>query len=167
MPINLMAVTGHRPDKLNYEYNMDGSCSTWVKDQLRHLIEIYQPGKLISGMAIGVDMIFAELGIELGIPVEAAIPFLGQESKWQRHQQERYNHILSSQLVTTHIVCDGGYSPWKMQKRNEYMVDQVCAFPPSLLAAVWNGTKGGTANCVKYALKVKAPVKHIDLRKFI
>jgi uncharacterized phage-like protein YoqJ len=33
-----------------------------------------------------------------------------------------------------------------MQKRNEYMVDKC-----DKLLAVWNGTTGGTHNCIKYA----------------
>ncbi|PAD70641.1 hypothetical protein CHH83_02225 [Bacillus sp. 7586-K] len=35
-----------------------------------------------------------------------------------------------------------------MQKRNEWMVDNS-----DYVIAVWDGTKGGTGNCVKYAQK--------------
>ena len=35
-----------------------------------------------------------------------------------------------------------------MQKRNEYMVDLA-----DKVIAVWNGSTGGTYNCVKYAEK--------------
>lgn len=38
------------------------------------------------------------------------------------------------------------YTEGCMQKRNEYMVDQA-----DYVYAVWNGTSGGTGNCVKYA----------------
>lgn len=38
---------------------------------------------------------------------------------------------------------------WLMQKRNEYMVDLA-----DRVIAVWDGSKGGTANCIKYAEKV-------------
>jgi len=41
------------------------------------------------------------------------------------------------------------YYPAKMQKRNEYMVDNS-----NIVIAVWDGTKGGTYNCVKYAEKL-------------
>jgi len=36
-----------------------------------------------------------------------------------------------------------------MQKRNEYMVDNA-----DIVIAVWDGTKGGTCNCVRYAKKL-------------
>jgi uncharacterized phage-like protein YoqJ len=36
-----------------------------------------------------------------------------------------------------------------MQKRNEYMVDNS-----DIVIAVWDGSKGGTYNCVKYAEKL-------------
>jgi uncharacterized phage-like protein YoqJ len=37
---------------------------------------------------------------------------------------------------------------WVYQKRNEWMVDHA-----QMVIAVWDGSSGGTANCVKYALK--------------
>jgi uncharacterized phage-like protein YoqJ len=42
----------------------------------------------------------------------------------------------------------GNYHPAKMQKRNEYMVDNS-----DFVIAVFDGEqKGGTFNCIKYAL---------------
>ena len=43
----------------------------------------------------------------------------------------------------------GGYAAWKMQKRNQFMVDHS-----NLLIAVWDGSSGGTSNCVAYAKKI-------------
>ena len=40
------------------------------------------------------------------------------------------------------------YHPAKMQKRNEFMVDNC-----DILIALWNGTSGGTKNCINYAKK--------------
>jgi hypothetical protein len=48
------------------------------------------------------------------------------------------------------VVCDGGYAAWKMQRRNERIVDQLTK-PEDVLLALRNKTPGGTANCVKYA----------------
>lgn len=45
------------------------------------------------------------------------------------------------------IACEGGYASWKMQKRNEWMVDRC-----DILVSVWDGTEGGTYNCVNYAI---------------
>ena len=44
-----------------------------------------------------------------------------------------------------------------MQKRNEYMVDLA-----DRVIAVWDGSKGGTANCVKYAEKVGKEIIRIE-----
>lgn len=49
------------------------------------------------------------------------------------------------------------YYPAKMQKRNEYMVDNS-----DIVIAVWDGTKGGTYNCVKYAQKLEKKIIQIN-----
>ena len=46
------------------------------------------------------------------------------------------------------LVSEEFYKPWLMQKRNEYMVDLA-----DKVIAVWDGSKSGTGNCVKYAEK--------------
>lgn len=40
-----------------------------------------------------------------------------------------------------------------MQKRNEYMTDNS-----DIVIAVWDGSKGGTANCVRYAKKLNKEI---------
>ena len=54
-------------------------------------------------------------------------------------------------------TSDDPYAAWKMQKRNEWMVDNSGA-----VIAVWDGTPSGTANTVKYARKQKKAVLVID-----
>ena len=49
------------------------------------------------------------------------------------------------------------YAVWKMQKRNEWMVDNCDA-----VIAVWDGAPGGTANTVDYARKLGKSVLVID-----
>ncbi len=44
-----------------------------------------------------------------------------------------------------------------MQKRNEWMVDNC-----DMLVAVWDGTDGGTYNCIDYAKRMKKPRILID-----
>lgn len=138
----ILAATGHRPNKL-------GGYSVDVDNRLRHLARLalveYKPECVISGMALGWDMAWAEAAIEIGVPFVAAIPFAGQESAWPALSQCRYNRILSY-ATNSVIVCDGAYAAWKMQKRNQWMVDNSQG-----LVALWDGTAGGTANCVNYA----------------
>jgi uncharacterized phage-like protein YoqJ len=45
-----------------------------------------------------------------------------------------------------------------MQIRNEWMVDRC-----DKLIAVWDGSKGGTGNCVDYAKSVNKDIFRIDL----
>lgn len=145
----ILSATGHRPDKL-------GGYAPWVDEKLRRLarviIETCEPVEVISGMALGWDMAWAEAAIELGVPMCAALPFDSQTSRWPESSQRRHAEILSraSRVIT---VCLPGYSPLKMQIRNEWMVNNS-----DMIVALWNGTTGGTYNCVKYANKRSKPV---------
>ena len=152
----IVAVTGHRPNKLNNEYSMNGQLSTKIYRELEKLIKELKPTKMISGMALGVDIIFANLAINKKIPLIAAIPFIGQESKWPLQSQGIYNKILSLSTEKK-IVSTGGYANYKMQVRNKYMVDRC-----DLLIAVWDGTEGGTYNCVNYAIDRGKPIRRIN-----
>jgi len=141
----IITLTGHRPQKLGDEYNGVGPYSDWMRFVLRGLLEQHEPSKVISGMALGADMIWAEVALNLNIPVIAAVPFRGQETIWPKKSKDRYFGILK-QCEQTIMVSQGIYAAFKMQKRNEWMVKN-CSF----VVAIWDGSEGGTANCVKYA----------------
>lgn len=143
----IMAVTGHRPDKLG-GYNNFEKLTWFASCELKMKL----PNLVITGMALGWDQAIAKACILLDIPFIAAVPFKGQEKIWPIASQKLYNELLSK-ADEINIICDGGYAPNKMQIRNEWMVDHC-----SYLEALWNGTSGGTANCVKYANKKKVPV---------
>jgi uncharacterized phage-like protein YoqJ len=153
----IIAVTGHRPDKLGNEYNMDGKYSNFINKEIQKLIDEYKPNKGISGMALGVDTIFAINILYSNIPLIAAIPFEGQESKWIQESKDLYFEILNNPLTEKKYVCEPGYANWKMQRRNEWMVDHC-----DVLIAVWNGSAGGTCNCIKYAKSQKKEIKYIN-----
>lgn len=151
-------ITGHRPDKLG-GYN-PSPMQDWVKENLKVVFDTLKPEAIISGMALGVDQWAAELALTMGIPFIAAVPFVGQEHMWRIECREHYHRLLG-QAKETVIVCPGPYAVWKMQKRNEYMVDRGQAG-----CGVWDGTDGGTANCIEYALKVGKPVIQINPKDF-
>jgi uncharacterized phage-like protein YoqJ len=154
----IIAITGHRPDKLGNEWDGNGTISQKISDKLQELIEEHKPTLMISGMALGVDTIWAKLAIKNGIPLTAAVPFQGQESKWPNRAQVEYLKLIYYAQVE--VICQGFYAAWKMQKRNEWMVDRC-----DLLIAVWDGSKGGTGNCVEYARKVNKKIIVIDPRE--
>lgn len=123
-----------------------GPMSDAVYEKIKRILCGYSVTKGVCGMALGADIIFAMVCLDLGIPLIAAIPFKGQELKWSKANQEQYYKILSHPLVTKYTVCEGGYASWKMQKRNIWMVNQI-----DMLIGVWDGSSGGTFNCLEYA----------------
>lgn len=146
------AFTGHRPPKLGgYGDKTDEQLIALASFILRET----KPDKVIVGMALGWDMNVAYTAIRNHIPVIAAIPFLGQEKLWPQVSQERYKRILE-RCADVVIVSRGDYAAVKMQIRNEWMVDNA-----DHLIALWNGTHGGTGNCVQYALKHRVPTLHV------
>ncbi len=115
--------------------------------------------KGVSGMALGVDQHFVLACKQLNLPYIAAVPFVGQESRWPTEAQQHYRELLRGAEEIVH-VCGPGYVYWKMQARNEWVVD-TC----SQLIAVWDGSSGGTANTVLYAHKVARPIHIINPTK--
>ena len=141
----IMSATGHRPNKLNNEWDMEGPMSEWIRGNMELVLYLWQVKKGISGMALGWDMHFAIVCLRMGIPLTAAIPFPGQEIMWSESNQRMYNWILSKATEII-CVCEKGYAAWKMQKRNVWMVDNS-----DVLLAGWDGSAGGTFNCYRYA----------------
>ncbi len=152
-----IAVTGHRPHKLGNEYNGIGPFSDHIRKELQFVIETMRPKVIITGMALGVDTIWAQLAITNEIDFVAAIPFKGQELAWPYDSQQRYHKILKHRLCLEHVVSTGGYASYKMQLRNEWMVRNC-----DLLVAVYDGTEGGTGNCVKYAESISKSILRIN-----
>ena len=153
----IISCTGHRPNKIG-GYKLPNPTYIHICQQLDKILRELKPEKCISGMALGVDMWFANICVKLGIPFIAAVPFEGQEKMWPQQSQSIYNKLLSKASERV-VVCDGGYSAFKMQVRNEWMCNKADA-----LIAVWDKTNGGTANCVKYAQSIKKEIIYIDPR---
>jgi uncharacterized phage-like protein YoqJ len=151
----IVAFTGHRPQSLGV-YPIPEETFNWIVFMIEQELLHLRPHWCISGMALGVDQMAAVVCSFMGIPWTAAIPFKGQELRWSEAQQKTYKEIMEM-ADEVYVVSPGGYAAWKMQKRNEYMVNRC-----DVLLAVWDGSEGGTANCVWYARKVGVPVVVID-----
>jgi uncharacterized phage-like protein YoqJ len=154
----IIAVTGHRPNKLGGYNTRNNPYYNSVMTGLDQALLELQPERVIVGMALGVDQWMAELCIFNGIPFVAAIPFDGFElgGHWYESNVRKYRQLLAAAAQVV-AVSDPPYEPWKMQRRNEWMVDHC-----DLLLAVFDGTPGGTANCVNYAQQVRKPVRRIN-----
>lgn len=151
----IIAGTGHRSDKLpNKEtgYILPNPTYNYICQQIEKILLEEKPDKVISGMALGFDQYLANVAIKLKIPLVAAVPFKGQELAWPQHSQKVFNKLLerASEIV---YVSEGGYAAYKMQIRNEFMADSC-----DKLLACWNGSNGGTANCINYAKSINKEI---------
>lgn len=151
----IIAFTGHRPEKIG-GFKLPNPTYIKICQAIDAKLKELKPEKVISGMALGIDQWAAFIAYQLDIPFIAAIPFINQESKWPLVSQQAYHKLLKL-AVGQVIVSEGTYSPDKMQIRNEWMVDHC-----DTLIAIWDGSSGGTANCVAYAEKVKKPIIKIN-----
>lgn len=147
-----IAVTGHRPNKLGgyseeaHEHLISIAYS-WLINT-KDTVEI-----LFIGMALGWDQACAEACLRANVPYVACIPFRGQETIWNKQSQQNWERLCKNAQAQI-IVCPGGFSPRKMQVRNQHMIDNT-----NEVLAMWNGDRfGGTWNCIKYAQEQSKPI---------
>jgi uncharacterized phage-like protein YoqJ len=151
----IVGITGHRPDRIG-AWDPLHPVVERVQRALRDAIAKYRPAKLLTGMALGVDQWAAEACVELGVPFAACLPFDGQSDPWPPPAQERWQ-VLLEKAAEIVVVSPGPYKPWKMQRRNEYVVDNC-----DKLLAVHDGSDGGTYNCLRYARTVDREIDLLD-----
>ena len=144
--------TGYRPNKCSWGYNEDDERCLDMKERARICIqEAINNGynNFLCGMALGFDMICAEIVLELkkkhpNIKLIGALPCKNQDALWNSVQKDRYKKLLK-QLDGIRCIYDK-YIDGCMIERNEYMVNNS-----SLIIALFDGKAGGTAKTVKYA----------------
>lgn len=151
-----VAITGHRPEKIN----------NWqfVEHQLLTAFQDFKTDLVIQGMAAGVDLVAAKCAYRAGIPFWCAKPWkthkgrmggsMGYAVSWESFYDQALQHAEKVIDVTDYENYPGA---WIYQKRNEWMVDNA-----DMVIAVWDGSSGGTANCVKYAKKKEVPIWQIN-----
>jgi uncharacterized phage-like protein YoqJ len=157
----IVAFTGHRPNKFGgYSTNnrirarVVVAVTKWLEERM-----VATELHCLTGMAQGFDQWATYACLDLGIPYTAVIPFSGQESLWPPPSQKFYRYLVDNAKAVENLRpaglahCDASFA---LQKRNEWMVDHC-----DLLLAAWDGSGGGTANCVKYAEKVGRPVERL------
>ncbi len=139
-----IAFTGHRHLKYNNVLSGLESVHTGNKDAI-----------WITGGAMGLDSHAASFALDNGIPLWLVLPFPPgvMSAKWPNSSP--YRAILGrsvkecARLSVLHPVFDISI----YQRRNERMVE-LC----DSLAAFFDGSSGGTANCVRYAESVRKKV---------
>jgi uncharacterized phage-like protein YoqJ len=148
----IIAGTGHRPKKLGgYKVDAENRVYAFARETLTRL----KPEHVISGMALGWDMALANACVKLGIPFTAAVPFRDQDGRWPNETRIEYKGLLAA-AQRVHVVSSGGYAASKMQVRNVWMVDNC-----NQLLALYDGSSGGTQNCVVYAHEVGREIVNV------
>lgn len=169
-----ICITGHRPNKL-FGYDIHSE----KYNALRHAIKLAlwklvkdlpadEKITVYSGMALGVDQIFVEEMAKARayfcaqgrqFKIIAAVPCDNQDCKWTASSKKLYQQLLTGCDEVVNVSPNVPYSAALMQKRNEYMVNNS-----DIVIAVWNGTRGGTGNCVNYARGKNKRIVYVDPR---
>jgi uncharacterized phage-like protein YoqJ len=156
-----LVITGHRPDKLG------GYGMTVLKDLVelaKTEIRAKNPSVVISGMALGWDLAAAIATIQLrdqehmNIKLWAYVPFGAQAEQWK---DEKLLAVWVKALVRADEIlllnrgkpADKSEAIKWLNERNERMVDDG-----EKILALHNGTRGGTYNCIQYAVKMGRPI---------
>ena len=159
--------TGHRPKGFPFAYGKDAVRHKAYLDMLCEKVELavtkYNVTHFISGMAIGVDLDFADAVLKLkgkySVTLECAVPCPNQTVRWNERDVARYQTILQ-QADKVSLISDK-YTHDCMLKRNRYMVDNS-----ELVIAVFNGERtGGTWYTINYADKKEKHIEIIDLNE--
>ncbi len=154
----VVAFAGHRPDKLG-GWNPTHPVVDRVKLAIRGSLVELKPLMVISGMALGVDQWAARESVTAGIPFTAALPCDDMDAAWPARSRAEFRELLAL-AAHVHVVSLGPYKPWKMQRRNEWMVDNS-----QRLVTVHDGSAGGTYNCIRYAESVGRPIHPLRWRE--
>ncbi len=115
--------TGHRPQGFPFRYGMGGKYAKYLQlleEKIKFAITENHVTNFISGMALGADMDFAEIVLNLRntypVTLECAIPCPDQTLKWSQHDILRYERILQNADSVT--LVSEKYNRDCMLKRN-------------------------------------------------
>lgn len=156
-----LVFTGHRPQKLVMAPHnpWDSAVQKRLVDLARATISQANPVEVVTGMALGWDRAVASAAIELGVPFIAALPCPGQSSFWRPASVRAYEDMLRFARGIVTVWQTPGYASNgvanQMQARNVWMIDRLIAATAAglegKLIALWDGSAGGTGNCLRYA----------------
>ena len=151
---NCCCFTGHRSDKFSFPLHDEcveyrkfyGRLGSAIADTIDKGVDTFY-----CGMAHGFDIIAGEhialiKKLNKSIKLIGVVPFSGQEKGWNKEWQQRYRDLLSE--CDEVVTLSDSYAKWVYDQRNRYMVDRS-----RYVLTYFDGTKGGTDNTVKYAVK--------------
>jgi uncharacterized phage-like protein YoqJ len=141
----IIAFTGHRPPKAGLTYSHKAEGDWAAVNAVRAYLREHRPEFCITGGALGFDTLAARACVYEQVPFKVYVPCQGHSSRWPQEAQLRYQRMLEL-ASEVKLVTDARYSAWAMMRRNEAMVDHA-----NMVLAWWDGTPGGTKNCIDYA----------------
>lgn len=103
--------------------------------------------EIITGMAMGWDLVVAQACADLGVPFIAALPFPGQTAHWPHAEKNHYNALLhrAHNVITVgKLNLTASY-----HRRDRWIVDHC-----KELHALDSGRKSGSHTTVLYAEEV-------------
>ena len=137
-----VCITGHRTIE-DYSIRKD------TEDHLKMLV-LRGYRTFYVGMAVGFDtlcfQILEKIREENDIKIIACVPCPSQPERFSYLQKKEYFRML--EVADEKKVLSQSYTPYCMQKRNQYMVDNS-----SVVFAYLRKNSGGTFNTVNYAKK--------------
>lgn len=171
--MSIVNLSGHRPfqfdkktgkwiSKLEYtndEGRLIKGNSRELYNRLVDLAEAYYRAHpeieaVIGGCAMGWDLAGQRAAVNLGIPMHAYVPYVGHGQEWNTFYKEEHNELVS--LASYIFAPDVSFSPAALLQRNRDMVDAS-----DMTLALFDGSGGGTAHCVNYALSQGKPVVNL------
>ncbi len=153
-----VAVTGHRDlgNQTIVQFVTESFHSILTQMHQRYSAHVVA----LSGLAEGADTLFAEVALELNIPLEAIIAYHGLEADFAPGPaRSRFLRLkaLSKKVYQLPYTTRSNVAYLAM---GQHLVDRC-----HILVAAWNGLpaagKGGTGDIVAYAREKGLPVVHI------
>ena len=166
-----ISITGHRPVRLKGGYDLSSPLNQQLLGEMIHKLEDALSEQhhitVHTGMALGVDTLFALAGIAMKqkyperVSLTAEIPCNGQESRWSEEDRGLYRELLT--YMDTQNIYQPVYTRSCMFERNTGMVKASdCVY------AVYDGSgKGGTYHAVRTAERLNKDIIYFSAERYL
>lgn len=151
----ILSLTGPRPQNLDNDFTLTSDLNNKLRNRLREFIVSMNPTFMISGGALGSDMIWAELAIEMNRKLILYLSCKNHNTKWGQKDKDKFQLILNKAYKIFYISED--YSYGCEQVRNIKMCKDS-----DMLIAINTNKPGGTMNCIKYAESIEMPILKVN-----
>jgi uncharacterized phage-like protein YoqJ len=148
--------SGHR--------TLPAGTAPWVQEQIDAVVSQlygkYGMRRAMSGMALGVDQMFALAALHRGICVDAYIPGRDQAIRWSDEQRAEYENLVARAATVTSATEISPYATYisRLHLRNEQMIRDC-----DLAVLVLDDRQSGGTYSVKMKLAdAGKPIIHID-----